>query len=193
MFAGSNIKLFEDGQRLFLTTDERHKFRETIHTLSTQQRLFCRLLYYTGCKINEAVAFLPEHINEQKSSILLGYKGKMLSERYVPIPPAFSIELAIYLKPRNGFMQDPQLSFSRTKGWRLIKDVMNKSGIHGKQATPTGLRHSFAISCLEVTPPIPIERIQKWMGHKSSDLTVSYLEAFQQDEDKSLELLWKHF
>lgn len=115
------------------------------------------------------------------------------SERFVPIPPAFDIELATYWRPQNRSESQALLTLSRAQGWRLIKDAMGKSGIRGKQATPTGLRHSFAISCFEVSPPIPIEHIQKWMGHRHADLTASYLNAFRQDEAESLERLWNHF
>lgn len=192
MFASNELKLFDDGQRLFLTTDERHKFRQTLLTLNTKQRLFCRLMYYTGCKIAEAIVFLPEHIDRQNNCILLGKNGKYLLERHVPVPAAFTIELVTYLIQKNEPNTSTLLSISRAQGWRLIKDAMSKSGIEGKHATPTGLRHSFAISCLEMNPPIPIEHIQKWMGYSQANMVSSYLSAFKQDEDESIKKLWEY-
>jgi len=187
------VKLFEDGQRLFLTTEERHQFRDTMHSLDTLQRVFCRLMYYTGCKLHEAVEFYPNQVKARDGYVLLGTKGKNLLERFVPIPPAFNMELSIYLRPQTRSGSRPLWTMSRTTGWRLINDAMNKSGIRGKQATPTGLRHSFAISCFEVSPRIPLDHIRKWMGHRKPDLTASYLKAFQQDEIESLRRLWNHF
>jgi len=82
---------------------------------------------------------------------------------------------------------------SRASGWRWLKEAMNKSGIHGKHATPTGLRHSFAISCLEVYTRIPLNYIKNWMGHRDVFLTASYLTTFQQEEADCLKYLWDHF
>ena len=81
---------------------------------------------------------------------------------------------------------------SRTKGGRFINAAMTEAGIIGKHATPTGLRHSFAISCLELWPRIPFKQIQKWMDHKNIDLTLSHFNAFT-NEIENMEMLWDHF
>jgi integrase len=190
----SGIKLFEEGDRLFLTTEERHQFRNIIDSLDSQQRLFCRLLYYTGCKVSEATKFFPDQIHDQNGHILLGGSGENLAERFVPVPPALIMELSIHYPLHRRTSNRPLWSMSRTKGWRIVSGAMGQAGIHGKQATPTGLRHSFAISCLEIWPKIPFDQIQKWLGHRSLDLTLSYFKAFTQSgKFEGMEPLWSHF
>ncbi len=69
---------------------------------------------------------------------------------------------------------------------------MKKAGITGRQATPIGLRHSFAISCLELWPQISIQQIQKWMGHKNINSTISYFKAFKPImKIENMDVLWE--
>ena len=188
------VKLFEKGDRLFLTTEERHQFRYTIDTLDIPQRLFCRFLYYTGCKVSEATNLFPNQICESKSNILLGSSGEKLVERLIPVPPALIMELSIHYPLQRRTANQPLWSMSRSKGWRIVTKAMTQAGIHGKHATPTGLRHSFAISCLEVWPKISFEQIQQWLGHRNIDLTLSYCKAFNQGgETKNMDDLWSYF
>jgi site-specific recombinase XerD len=191
----SGIKLFEDGERLFLTTQERRQFRKAMDSLSVPQRLFCRLLYYTGCKVGEATTFFPHQVRNGDGTILLGNTGEKLSERSIPVPPALIMEFSIHFSTSKMMVNRPLWSMSRSKGWRIVNEAMNQAGIFGKHATPTGLRHSFAISCLEMWPKISFSQIQGWLGHRSLDLTLSYFKAFAlADEiDGNLEDLWSYF
>jgi len=179
---------------LFLTTKERHKFKKVIDSLPVPQRLFCRLLYYTGCKPGEATTFFPNQVCAESRTILLGNTGENLSERSVPVPPALIMELSVHFQtPSN--IDRPLWAMSRAKGWRIINATMNQAGISGRHATSTGLRHSFAISCLEIWPRVSFSQIQRWLGHRSLDLTLSYLKAFvlTDEIDPNLEDLWNHF
>lgn len=189
----SGIKLFENGVRLFLTTEERHKFRCAVGTLDTPQRLFCRLLYYTGCKISEAINLHPYQINGANQTILLEKAGDRLTTRHVPVPPALIMELSVYFPPHEINVNRPLWSMSRSTGWRIVNEAMGLAGIHGRHATSQGLRHSFAISCLELWPKISLSQIQQWLGHSSVELTLSYYKAFDQNvENDNLEFLWSY-
>ena len=42
-------------QRLYLNPSERVRYQETTFNLSGEQRLLCLVLYYTGCRISEAI------------------------------------------------------------------------------------------------------------------------------------------
>ncbi|WP_293268959.1 site-specific integrase [Neptunomonas sp.] len=192
MPTANQIKLFNGDQRLFLTTEERHRFRNAVASLDTIERCFCRTLYYTGCKISEALVIYPNQVNIRQGTIRLGGNQKKLRERLVPIPQIFSIELQVYLLANITAEHRPLWSFSRITGYRYIKKVMRKAGIEGGYATPNGLRHSFAISCLEVNPRVPIKFIQQLLGHKSIDLTLSYLKAEQSvNYDQCMTQIWE--
>ena len=187
------IKLYDGNQRLFLTTGERHQFREATGSLQTMEGIFCRFLYYTGCKLSEASEVYPDQINYQNGQVRFHGNGERLKARTVPVPPLFCIEISTYLRGELQNTSNPLWSISRATGWRLIKKVMKNAGITGQQATPTGLRHSFAISCLEMSPPIPLHVLQGWIGHRRLELTASYLNAFKYNETEYLKQLWNYY
>jgi len=187
------IKLFDGNQRLFLTTGERHQFRKATGSLETIEGLFCQFMYYTGCKLSEASEVYPDQIDHRGVQIRFHGNGQRRKARAVPIPPLFCIEISIYLRVELQNTSKPLWSISRSAGWRLIKKVMKQASITGKKATPTGLRHSFAISCLEMSSPIPLHWLQEWMGHRRLDLTASYLNAIEYNEAENLKQLWNYY
>ena len=48
-----------------------------------------------------------------------------------------------------------------TLGSRRVNEIMQAAGIKGIHACPKGLRHAFAINCLE--KQIPLNMAQKWL------------------------------
>ncbi len=187
------IKLFKNGKRLFLTTDERHVLKKLLYGLSPEIRIYFRLLYYTGCKASEALLFSPNQIVRNKSEVILGISGKKLQKRIVPIPQALHFEMITHIGTRSLSSVKPILDKSRTQAYRFGKEIFNKANIIGPQATCTGLRHSFAISCLEMSPPVPLSQIQKWMGISDIRYASSYFEAFRYDEYQNINRVWEYF
>jgi hypothetical protein len=79
----------------------------------------------------------------------------------VPAPPALLDELArAHPLDRAGARLWP---WSRTTAWRLVKTVMEEAAIRSLPATPKGLRHGFGVHA--VMSGIPLNLIQKWLGH----------------------------
>ncbi len=68
----------------------------------------------------------------------------------------------------------------RKKSW--------KANIEGVHACPKGLRHSFAIHCLE--KGIPLNLVSKWMGHSSLEVTAIYANALGKEERKVASRIW---
>ena len=66
---------------------------------------------------------------------------------------------------------------------------MKEAEIYGTKATPKGIRHGFAIYCLE--EQIPINLISKWMGHSSLEVTETYKKALRKEERIIASRLWK--
>ena len=62
-------------------------------------------------------------------------------------------------------------------------------GLDDVYATPKGLRHGFAIACLD--KGIPLNLVQKWMGHTSITTTAIYANATGEEERKIAGRLWK--
>lgn len=63
------------------------------------------------------------------------------------------------------------------------------AGITGPYTTPKGLRHAFGIKA--VTSGIPLNMVQKWLGHAQLTTTVIYADATGAEEKQIAERMWK--
>jgi len=54
---------------------------------------------------------------------------------------------------------------SRAISWRMVKRVIERAGVKGKQATTKGLRHGFGIAMLAGDRPMPLNILRDLMGH----------------------------
>jgi integrase/recombinase XerD len=82
----------------------------------------------------------------------------------------------------------PVWNFSRSTGYRLVKDCMARAGIAGGMACPKGLRHGLAVACLAQNIPLPT--IQKWLGHARLETTAIYLDVSGEEERALAKRLW---
>jgi integrase/recombinase XerD len=57
-------------------------------------------------------------------------------------------------------------------GWRAVHAVMQAAGLEGVPASPKGLRHGFGVAA--VTAGIPLNLVQKWLGHAQLSTTAVY-------------------
>src|SRR5438046_1786891 len=71
------------GRRLYLTPGEREVFLRTALGHDRPVRTFCSLLYYTGCRISEALHVTPQTGGFCRPGDHCG-KPQKTSERYVP-------------------------------------------------------------------------------------------------------------
>lgn len=55
--------LFQNGQRKYLTREEREAFLKAAEKTDREVRTFCGVLAYTGCRISEALALTAERID----------------------------------------------------------------------------------------------------------------------------------
>lgn len=75
------------GQRKYLNTAEARRFLAAARTLPTPQRLFCEVLFYTGCRISEALELTPRRLDrDDKRIIFRTLKRRKLTYRAVPVP-----------------------------------------------------------------------------------------------------------
>ncbi|MEJ1343164.1 MAG: hypothetical protein RPU42_04600 [Candidatus Sedimenticola sp. (ex Thyasira tokunagai)] len=57
------MRLFDNnGHRLYLTAEERTRFLDAATEETREDRVFCHLLHYTGCKPSEALELAPDRI-----------------------------------------------------------------------------------------------------------------------------------
>lgn len=187
-----------DGQRLYLTQDERTAFLTAASKEPTDARTFCTVLHDTGCRISEALNLPISRVDLSGQKIVFETLKKRRRGvfRGVPVSSATIDLLDIvhgvrfagkgkhYPAPTS-----PMWHFSRTTAWRIITRVMDAAEIEdGAHKTPKGLRHGFGINA--VLSGVPVTSLQKWMGHSSLKTTSIYLDAVGAEERELAARMW---
>jgi integrase len=65
---------------------------------------------------------------------------------------------------------------------------MAQAGIAGLHATPKGLRHGFGIKA--VVSQVPLNMLQKWLGHAQMTTTAIYTAAIGPEEKQIAQKMW---
>jgi site-specific recombinase XerD len=68
---------------------------------------------------------------------------------------------------------------------------MQKAGVAGAHASPKGLRHSLGVSALQ--SGVPLNILQKWLGHTHMHTTAIYSDAVGPEERKLAGRFWQGF
>lgn len=182
METGTRSAYDSGGRRKYLTKAEGVQFLAIASRLAASRRLLCETIHFTGCRISETLNLVRGDIDTGQAVLsirCLKKRGKIVTRR-VPVPPRLAKELCILADES----PDGRLwSFSRTTAWRIIKGVMSEAGITGIHATAKGLRHGFGVR--GAMGKVPVNIIQRWMGHSDPNTTAIYL-AVRDDEEREL-------
>ncbi len=187
-----------DGKRKYLTAQEVDMFLQEASKLHRAEvRTFCMVMAYTGCRISEALELSPDRIDFSTKAITfrtLKQRDK-IRHRSVPVPDSLldALELVHRIrkqqKNKKG-SQDTQLwSWGRTQGWNHLKHVMQLANITGIHATAKGLRHGFGVQAAAKTRNPRL--VQKWLGHRSLDNTIIYMDAVGEEEREMAARMWE--
>jgi len=189
------VNLFDtSGQRKYLNAAERKAFRQVVEKQPRQVRTFCLVLYYTGCRISEALALTPERIDLEECTLTFESLKKRQRGvfRSVPVPHSLidTLELAHGLRELKPDQKARRLwDWSRMTAYRKIKAVMIEAGISGIKATPKGIRHAFGIAANQ--KGIQLNMVQRWLGHADIKTTAIYSEAVGKEERNVAQRLWE--
>jgi integrase len=109
--------------------------------------------------------------------------------REVPAPPELLDALA-QICPDSDLNRSRRLwCLSRCRAWQLVKAVMRDAGIvDGPHATPKGLRHGFGLHAIRCG--VPLNLVQRWLGHASMATTAIYLQAMGAEEREIAARMW---
>lgn len=145
-----------------------------------EERLLCLTLLWTGGRLSEVLALQPANISPDEGVVVFRTLKKRSQHIYrqMPVPKPLLIELA----------DGPRFPWARTQAWVIIKSVMDEADISGPQATPRGLRHSFAVHA--VTSGVPLHLIQRWLGHSRMETTAIYSQALGPEERSIAKRMW---
>lgn len=196
------------GERKYLTSAERQRYFEALRVIEDPaERSFCEMIYWTGCRPGEALAMRAVNVDLEQSVVVIqslkkrgDQKGRHF--RPVPVPRDFTRRLnrihAIDEAQRRSDHGSAQASghgseaklwpFGRTKGWRLVRTVMDAADLTGIKGSARGLRHALGVHAALMQ--VPQTRLQSWLGHASLETTSIYVEACGPEDRAMAERMW---
>lgn len=177
-----------EGHRKYLNWPEREAFFQAVKKETDPfKRTLCLTLFYTGCRISEALNLTWERIDFTGQAVIFETlkRRKRGHYRSVPIPETLLKELLVLEIPSGG--ESRIWSCSRTTAYRQIKSTLAEANL--PKASPKGLRHSFAIACISRNVPLTI--VKKWLGHARLETTAIYLDVIGEEERELAKRLWR--
>lgn len=185
-----------NGHRKYLTPAERQDFIRASESALQQIRTFCGTLAHTGCRISEALALTADRIDIDDGVVVIESLKKRRKGVYraIPVPPAFLKALDVVHHLRTARQAEDRgrsvhlWPWSRPTAWRHVCEVMQLAGIGGLHASPKGLRHGFGIKA--VVSGVPLNLVQKWLGHAQLTTTAIYADAIGPEERQIAERMW---
>jgi integrase len=193
----AGIRLYTpDGARKYVTAGEREAFLREAERADRQVRTLCMTLAYAGCRLSEALALTADRVDLAAGVLVFATlkKRKRGVFRAVPVPPALldALDLVHGIRElqsrRSKGRGDLLWPWSRMTGWRAVHAVMQAAGLDGPQASPKGLRHGFGVAA--VSAGIPLNLVQKWLGHAQLTTTAIYADAVGAEEKDIAKRMW---
>lgn len=186
-----------DGKRKYLTAKERERFLAAAqeHT-NGKVRSLCEVMAFTGCRISEALALTPASLDLSEKSVTLRTLKQREAVRFrtVPVPDSLIDTLDLVhgirkaRRSKGRARNAPLWTWQRNQAYKHIVAVMARAGIEGPHATPKGLRHCFGV--LAATQTRNPRLVQKWLGHRSLETTVIYMDAVGAEERELAARMW---
>ncbi|QDH18116.1 tyrosine-type recombinase/integrase [Swingsia samuiensis] len=191
------MQLFDpSGARKYLTESERAGFLKAAEHFPREVRSLCLLLAWSGCRLSEALALTADRVDLVAGVVIFESLKKRQAGIYraVPVPPVVLETLDLVhgvrqaQKKRDRGQSLRLWPVARMTGWRMVHRVMQEAGLSGPAASPKGLRHAFGVAA--VSKGIPLNLIQKWLGHAQLSTTAIYANASGQEEHQIAQKLW---
>lgn len=191
--SGTSSLYSATGLRKYLTLDERRRFlAASLAAPRPDVRTLCLTLAYTGCRISEALALTRASVQATEGIISIRSLKKrgLMIVREVPVPSLLIAELERVHGLSSLYPLQRFWPLSRGRAWQLIKDVMIEAGIaEGVHASPKGLRHGFGLHAIRCG--VPLNLVQRWLGHASMTTTAIYLQAVGSEEREIAARMWQ--
>ena len=156
--------------------EERRRLIQHAYRGRSEHGLLIKTLFQTGARVSEFANIKVEHFFFEEQMILIE-KGKGSKSRYVPILPELAQELRTHLGGRGTgylFETNRHLPYSPRRVQQIVKATAEGAKIK-KRVYPHLLRHSVATTLLE--RGMPIDHIQKFLGHSKLETTQVYAES----------------
>ena len=170
-----------NGVRKYLTARERLAFVYAASNETEAVSTFCLTLAFTGARISEVLALTAGRIDAADEAVIFETlkQRKKKVFRAVPVPRTLIPLLTTYGVAKEGRLWP----WCRTTGWKMVKAVMRRAGIADSLCKPKALRHAFAVEAGQKA--IPLNIVQRWLGHARIETTAIYASAIG-DEERNL-------
>lgn len=186
-----------DGARKYLTGGERDAFLKAAERVDREDRTLCMTLAYSGCRLSEALQLTVDRVDLAAGTLVFESLKKRRDGIYraVPVPPALLETLDMVhgireLQGKRGKGRGvPLWPWSRMTGWRVVHAVMQAAELDGPHASPKGLRHGFGVAA--VCAGIPLNLVQRWLGHAQLSTTAIYADAVGAEEQDIASKMWR--
>ena len=184
------------GERRYLNKEERGAFKAAVQYMKPDAKLYCLMLYYTGCRANEALEITPDRLDFKECWVrfrtLKQNPDRPDKYRIVELPEEYlaALESEYKAKTRKGKRggKIPLWSFGYRTGYKYVKQAMQAAGIEGKKATPRGLRHSMGV--MLALDKVPVNVIQDILGHTAVQNTLIYMQIVGNERRELISGVW---
>jgi integrase/recombinase XerD len=159
-----------------LSREEEARLITHAYRMKGERGLLIKTLFQTGARVSEFVNIKVEDVFFEEQMILIA-KAKGGKSRYVPIVPELAQELRTHVGQRTvGYLFETNRTtcYSTRRIQYIVKETADQAEIT-KRVYPHLLRHSVATTLLE--QGMPIEQMQKFLGHSKLETTQLYAES----------------
>jgi len=192
----------DKGERLYMNEEERLALLAAADKAPREIRCFTRVLLFTGCRISEALELTPKSIDLSAREIIFRSLKKRQNQdgtpkivhRHVPIPPELldCLEMVFGIRQLQKKARSANVrlwTWSRMTAWRHVHGLIAAAGIaDGPWASPKGLRHGYGVNA--ACKGIPLNMLQKWLGHADMTTTSIYANASGEEEQSIASRMW---
>jgi integrase/recombinase XerD len=188
------------GERKYLNLEERKAFFQATLLEEVKVKYISQLIYYTGCRLGEALQASPDRFDYSQKGIILrtlkqgkDKNGKeIVRHRFNELPDSYLNEIqgifGILKAQGTKKGQLPLFEFTDRTARTYVKQVMAKAGVTGGKATPRGLRHSMGV--MLALKKVPANTIKDVLGHKAIKNTMIYLEIMEDERRGLVSQIW---
>ena len=150
------------------------------------ERLLFRILYFTGCRVSEALSIRPKDIDTQRRIITV---PALKIERKSKLVVVDGVTLAMLKVYTRGMDKDKLIfPYTRWHAWEIVRKAGKKVGIDGLH--PHVLRHSFAVHWASAGGDLL--KLQRQLGHKRlSTTTDTYIQYASEDIKKEYDKIFR--
>ena len=175
---GAGVKRIKVRKRViqWLSRDEEQRLIHRAYRDKGERGLLIKTLFQTGVRVSEFVNIKVEDFLLDEALIWIA-KGKGGKSRYRPILPVLAQELRTPLGQHatgSLFETNRHLPYLPRRIQQIVKATAEQAKTK-KRVYPHLLRHSVATTLLE--RGMPIEQIQKFLGHVKLGTTQVYAES----------------